>query len=78
MKHILLLLLLATLLVVSCKQSQDTLIELQNPFIPGSFADPSIVEHEGTFYIYATSDPWAVIRLPVGCRKISNTGSSTG
>jgi beta-xylosidase len=55
-----LFLLLTPLLVVSCgtRQSQDALIELQNPIIPGTFADPSIVEHEGVFYLYATSDPW--------------------
>ena len=27
-----------------------------NPIIPGYYADPTIIEYEGTFYIYATSD----------------------
>lgn len=31
---------------------------ISNPFIPGYFADPSVVEHEGKFYLYATIDPW--------------------
>lgn len=29
-----------------------------NPFIPGYFADPTYIEHEGVSYIYATLDPW--------------------
>ncbi len=33
-------------------------VELKNPIIPGYFADPSVVQHEGKFYLYATADPW--------------------
>lgn len=40
-------------------------IELNNPIIPGYFADPSIVEYEGKFFIYATVDPWGAEFL--GC-----------
>ena len=29
-----------------------------NPLLPGYFADPSILEHAGKFFIYATLDPW--------------------
>lgn len=29
-----------------------------NPILPGYYADPSLVEHEGHFYLYATLDPW--------------------
>ncbi|MBW6525243.1 family 43 glycosylhydrolase [Sphingomonas sp. RHCKR7] len=29
-----------------------------NPVIPGYFADPSIVSHDGEWFIYATIDPW--------------------
>jgi hypothetical protein len=29
-----------------------------NPILPGYFADPSLVQHEGKFYLYATIDPW--------------------
>lgn len=32
--------------------------ELRNPVLPGYFADPSIVVHEGRFYMYVTADPW--------------------
>ncbi|MGN6366809.1 MAG: family 43 glycosylhydrolase [Phycisphaerae bacterium] len=28
------------------------------PILPGYFADPSLVQHGGHFYIYATIDPW--------------------
>ena len=48
------------LLLVSCgKQAQEQKeITLQNPILPGYFADPSIVEYEGKFYMYVTADPW--------------------
>jgi len=29
-----------------------------NPILPGYYADPSIVSHDGKFFIYATLDPW--------------------
>jgi hypothetical protein len=29
-----------------------------NPLLPGYYADPSLVQHEGRFYLYATLDPW--------------------
>jgi len=29
-----------------------------NPILPGYYADPSIVHHEGREYLYATIDPW--------------------
>jgi arabinoxylan arabinofuranohydrolase len=29
-----------------------------NPILPGYYADPSLVAHEGRFYLYATLDPW--------------------
>lgn len=38
--------------------SSKQTVELQNPIIPGYFADPSVVEYEGKFYMYATVDPW--------------------
>lgn len=34
------------------------LTEGSNPIIEGYFADPSVLEHNGIFYIYATIDPW--------------------
>lgn len=36
-----------------------------NQVLPGYSADPSIVEHEGKYYIYATLDPWGGATL--GC-----------
>jgi beta-xylosidase len=29
-----------------------------NPVIPGYYADPSVVRHDGKFFVYATLDPW--------------------
>jgi hypothetical protein len=36
-----------------------------NPILPGYFADPSILRHDGKWYIYATIDPWGGDRLGV-------------
>ncbi len=33
-------------------------LTVSNPIIPGYFADPSVVEFEGKYYLYATVDPW--------------------
>lgn len=48
------------LLFVSCQKgtNETALVELQNPIIPGYFADPSVVEYDGKYYMYATADPW--------------------
>lgn len=29
-----------------------------NPILPGYFADPSLLAHDGKFYLYATVEPW--------------------
>lgn len=29
-----------------------------NPILPGYYADPSLVQHDGQSYLYATLDPW--------------------
>lgn len=29
-----------------------------NPILPGYYADPSIVQNGGKYFIYATLDPW--------------------
>lgn len=29
-----------------------------NPILPGYYADPSVVTHDGRYYLYATLDPW--------------------
>ncbi len=47
--------------LIACQSKQNTTevqTELANPIIPGYFADPSIVQHKGKFYLYATADPW--------------------
>jgi beta-xylosidase len=46
--------------LTSCKPSLDknSVIELSNPILPGYFADPSLVQYEGKFYLYVTADPW--------------------
>lgn len=31
---------------------------LHNPILPGYFADPSLIQDNGKFYLYVTSDPW--------------------
>ncbi|WP_242157088.1 family 43 glycosylhydrolase [Aestuariivivens sediminis] len=41
----------------SCNKKR-TLVVINNPIVDGHFADPSIVKHQGVFYIYATKDPW--------------------
>jgi len=38
---------------------------IKNPIIDGYFADPSILKHGDTFYIYATIDPWGGEELAV-------------
>ncbi len=44
--------------------------EVRNPILPGYFADPSIVAHDGKFYLYATLDPWGGETL--GCWESAN------
>ncbi|WP_342990959.1 MULTISPECIES: family 43 glycosylhydrolase [Bacteroides] len=55
--------LLAGLICLSSCSSKVTkeempMVELQNPIIPGYFADPSLVQYDGKFYMYVTADPW--------------------
>ncbi|MDJ1485738.1 family 43 glycosylhydrolase [Cytophagaceae bacterium YF14B1] len=38
---------------------------ISNPVIKGYFADPSIIKHQGNYYIYATIDPWGGDELAV-------------
>ncbi|WNH10568.1 family 43 glycosylhydrolase [Thalassobellus suaedae] len=62
------------LTVFSCKQKNKTeksksihaeIAKINNPIIKGTFADPTIVKHEGKYYIYATIDPWGGDELAV-------------
>ena len=41
-----------------------------NPILPGYYADPSLVQHDGRFYLYATLDPWGDKTL--GCWEASD------
>lgn len=41
-----------------------------NPILPGYFADPSLLQHDGKFFLYATIDPWGGRTL--GCWESSD------
>lgn len=41
-------------------KEEKRMLELRNPIIPGYFADPSLVQYDGKFYMYVTADPWGV------------------
>jgi arabinoxylan arabinofuranohydrolase len=41
-----------------------------NPILPGYYADPSMVQHEGKVFLYATLDPWGDRTL--GCWESSD------
>ena len=53
----LLLLVISVFSITSCNKKVNK-ISITNPIVEGSFADPSIVKHQGKFYVYATKDPW--------------------
>lgn len=60
-KRISLLFILVLFLFSSCKNgrtNEEEVINIQNPILPGYFADPSLVQYDGKFYLYATADPW--------------------
>jgi len=38
---------------------------IRNPFIPGYFADPTVIQYQGVYYLYATTDPWGGNSLAV-------------
>lgn len=63
-------LILVLLLITACTspKKQPTSDEkkiISNPLMEGYFADPCIVKEAGTFYIYATIDPWGGDELAV-------------
>lgn len=43
------------LFLVGCESEK---VIIKNPIIDGYYADPSIIFHDGLYYIYATKDPW--------------------
>lgn len=40
------------------KKTEMQMTEIRNPILPGYFADPSLIQYEDKFYLYATADPW--------------------
>ncbi len=58
MKILTICLLMATVLNVTARKHKDSRNYITNPILPGYFADPSIIVHNDTFYLYATIDPW--------------------
>lgn len=60
MKNSYLLLLLFQFLLYACEPVKSVAVRtaIHNPILPGYFADPSIIQLDGTYYIYATADPW--------------------
>lgn len=49
--------------IFSCGTKEQ--VKISNPILDGYFADPSIINHEGKYYIYATIDPWGGEELAV-------------
>lgn len=76
--------LLCSFLLVGCNQPKEKvetqMTEINNPILPGYFADPSLVQYEGKFYLYATVDPIRGERIfcPAGFPRISGTGRFIG
>ncbi len=58
------LVLVAAIGFAGCKQTPKRTLST-HPIVDGYFADPSIVKHEGKFYIFATIDPWGGNELAV-------------
>ena len=59
---------LLSVFVAGCavdKNPKIETIESKSPLIDGLFADPSVIVHDGYFYIYATIDPWGGNELAV-------------
>jgi len=44
--------------VAACSKKDQPVQLIKNPVVEGYFADPTIIKHEGKYYIYATKDPW--------------------
>ena len=53
---------ISIVLLCGCNQpnkiTERSMTDIQNPILPGYFADPSLVQYEDKFYLYATADPW--------------------
>lgn len=62
-KFTIVLIVFVSALLINCNKAEPVLIS--NPIYDGYYADPSIVYHQDTFYIYATIDPWGGEELGV-------------
>lgn len=55
---------IVALILTGCR-NQTKPAAAEGPLVPGHFADPSILKHEGNYYLYATIDPWGGDELAV-------------
>jgi len=62
---------LISVFAMGCKQKPAEVTHkaaeavITNPIIDGYYADPTVVKHNGDYYIYATIDPWGADDLAV-------------
>ncbi len=49
---------LSIIVFFSLLQSQEKNGIIHNPIVEGYYADPTIIKHNGVYYVYATIDPW--------------------
>lgn len=74
--------LLCSFLLVGCNQPKETvetqMTEINNPILPGYFADPSLVQYEGKFISMRRSIRGERIFCPAGFPRISGTGRFIG
>lgn len=53
------------LMIFSCASKKTEHIHISNPISEGYYADPAIVKHNDSFFIFATIDPWGGDELGV-------------
>lgn len=74
--------LLCSFLLVGCNQPKEKvetqMTEINNPILPGYFADPSLVQYEGKFISMRRSIRGERIFCPAGFPRISGTGRFIG
>lgn len=63
MKRAIIVLFAAILLSMSGFCQKTDSIQLINPILPNYYADPSVVNVDGTYYVYVTTDPWGADSL---------------
>lgn len=74
--------LLCSFLLVGCNQPKEKveiqMTEINNPILPGYFADPSLVQYEGKFISMRRSIRGERIFCRAGFPRISGTGRFIG